>query len=351
MEYNGESFNLNEHIKAMKSSGSRIINITHNADFDGIGSASLMRHYFKVPLENILLSDYEPSMINKVIEEVKRRIDENYTVILTDLGIDDKTIPLYNKLLDFIKSKNSTVIWLDHHNWPQECIDNIAYRTDFAIVGDNGKFCGAELTYKYLISENFDNLDFGKKIANLTHQSDFNLPNQDPVLYKIKDYITYCNNESDEDSLKKLVYTISKDDFTNKYIDELANKYKSKEKTNIDYLLDHMYTFKLKDHVVGIGFASYLESNSACYTISESCKSDMSIFVNIGKGRINLRSKGDFDCIPIAMAFGGNGHKNASGASLDEGSIKVIGSIEKQKEFVDKVNRLMKNLYLNKSTT
>ncbi len=329
---------------------SKVYNITHIADFDGIGSASIIRHYFKIPIQNILFCDYTPEKIKEVLDIVKSD-NKSKTIILSDLGIDEKTIPLFTDLINHLKATNSKIIWLDHHNWTDKAINDIGRRCDYIIGGDNGKYCGAELVYQNLIISYFKDTNLGEKLSNIAHKTDFNLPNKGETINNLIEAITYINNHHLND-LSKLVEVISEGNIDSDRIKDYANQYIIEEKDSIITLKKNIFKKQLSNKIiVGVGFANFIESNKAASIIKDTTNCDISIFIGPKENKISIRSNDKVNSIEIASILGGNGHERAAGASVDK---KVKLNIKNPKSIHSYANYILKlseKIYENKRVT
>lgn len=343
LKFAKDNFDIDKAVKEMLDRKDHIISITHREDFDGIGSAAIIKHYFNIPDSNLMFGDYKSSTINAITEKIKAMNLSKMFVIITDLGLDEPLIPAYQSLISYLKDKDSYVIWLDHHNWSNETVEKVAKMCDFAVVGDNDKFCGAELTFRELIKGRFDE-GFGEKIAAFTHKTDFNLPNLEDFLLNIIKYITYSNYHGSDNALVELVNFVSEEDFNNEKINETAQLYNKEESENLEKLKSMVFDYSInEDYKIGIGFGGNINSTKACLIVSDLTNSDISIFVNVPMAKISIRGKGKLDCIKLANKMGGNGHFNAAGAPLTE-SIE-LSDREKIKAEADKMAAMAKEVY------
>jgi nanoRNase/pAp phosphatase (c-di-AMP/oligoRNAs hydrolase) len=76
-------------------------------------------------------------------------------------------------------------------------------------------------------------------------------------------------------------------------------------------------------------FTEHYNSEIGDYLL-QNLKVNYVLMINAKKSKVSLRSKGNFDVSEIALKFGGGGHKNAAGFTLDmfnvaESTLKRIG--------------------------
>ena len=129
--------------------------ISHSSDIDGVGSAALVRAKYGVPSKNMLFTNYSKESVEYVEKQMKGRYTKGMTLFLADLGVNERIIGNFLRIVDNVKKRSGTVIWFDHHPWTKGSVKKLAGRCDVAIVGENKDYCATEITYKELMLVKF----------------------------------------------------------------------------------------------------------------------------------------------------------------------------------------------------
>ncbi|MCL5099803.1 MAG: hypothetical protein M1158_01635 [Candidatus Marsarchaeota archaeon] len=293
----------------------RIAVVSHRRDFDGIAcAAELLRRYDK----RIAYMVFTNPNWNE-FSSVMRKLDgfSNGTVIITDLNTSADYLPNLPGLLDSLRSRDNTVIWIDHHPWLSQVVEAIKSYTDLLICGENPK-CGAELVHENLCNGD----ETCRVIAELAHITDFNLKADDRATDEALTHISEIIALLDFDDKKtnamrrELVEVVAEGKITGSTIDGLYAEYKKSESENIDGIRRSVHQYKIGRHTIGIAFSENLQSNKACALIKELTGSDIMVYVTTKDGVAHVRSDAGIDSSVLSRALGGNGHQQASGFKL-----------------------------------
>lgn len=305
--------------KLVKSNRASIYNVTHIADFDGMGSAAMLMHYAGVPKERIFFGNYMRQAIDRIIEELNAAKLHNSLIIFTDMGVNDSTIETLKGLLHWLKDKGNKVAWIDHHPWNDTAVREIGGECAYLVAGENKNYCATELVYKELF-ENEADTAYGMNLANIAHYADFNIRNEqlDPLLFEITGAITYINyNQGNIARLRDLVSEFAKGNYKNGITKEAYANYLKDSELSIKELEESLEKHSIGNLTLGIGYSKRLGSTQACAIIADELKADIAIFVNTDSRKVSLRSDKAVDCSKLAIALGGGGHPQASGCEVN----------------------------------
>ena len=183
----------------------RVIICTHEADIDGMYSASvaLMRYpRAKVSFYNYGLDNFK-KMFDYLKYESKRK---DGLAIISDLGINDDNVSnLCIESIQYLKKRQWAVIWVDHHPWHRKSL--ISIRKLVKLFHDSsGKKCATELMYEKLMYKNKN----AEQLKSIAHSSDFmsNIKNHDSRLSELIHF--YKNSANSKQNLESLVQKASK---------------------------------------------------------------------------------------------------------------------------------------------
>lgn len=154
----------------------KTIFVTHESDVDGIFSAAL--GLMRFPLSKVLFTTYGKENFQNVFNIIYKEVISTKDIgqiIIADLGLSENNLDLIKELLNFLKSNQWSLIWIDHHPWTDEAIKMIKEEKEFRLILDNsGSLCASELVYKEFLVDNF----IAEKLANIAHTTDFLLDDQ-----------------------------------------------------------------------------------------------------------------------------------------------------------------------------
>ncbi|MDE1824032.1 MAG: hypothetical protein KGH74_01905 [Candidatus Micrarchaeota archaeon] len=286
--------------------------ISHSSDIDGVGSAALIGAKYGVPSKNMLFTNYSKESVEYVEKEMKKRHAQGMTLFLADLGVNERIIGNFLRIINSVKRSNGTVIWFDHHPWTKESIRKLAGRCDVAIVGENKDYCATEIAYKELGLRNW----FLDRFVGLVHYSDFNLKPKDVktrrligtyalsiASYEMKGPRSYTNR-----MLRHIVDVISSSKFTDKRIESDARRFDMLNKKRTNDMLKELYIRR----DFALGFSNDVQTTDACMRIIERSNKNIGMYINLRTGTGHLRAlKGDYS--ELARKLGGGGHPKAAG--------------------------------------
>ncbi len=327
---------------------SKIYNLTHIEDMDGMTSAALLKHYYDLPYENIIFADYGELNLKNTIADMKKSIS-NGVLVITDLSLNEKFIPIFKKFLRFARTKKNKVIWLDHHFCGEDTINSIFPLLDYAVIGENRKFCGAELVYNILCEKS----EIGSTLAKIAHAMDFKVEIEEKYNKHIKNIlyaISYLNkNGNYKKNLRDFIKDIENLDFNSELIRNAARKYTETAKIETKYIINNTSVFDSNGYKIAVGFGKDLNSTDVCDSIEKKVNSDLIIYAKSDSYSASLRrSKNiDINCIKIAAKMGGGGHPFAAGFPIP---VNIdIATNTGRKIFVNKIKKVVDSVLKNDS--
>ncbi len=143
--------------------------ISHDKDVDGVASAAIVWRYAKKKGldHDVVLTDY--GSFESAFSRVRDLKDT--LIIITDLGLDDKSCDTILPDLKTAVSNGCRVVWLDHHRWSKNSIRSILRLGNNSVLKINHDFCASEIAYKVLMPGD----DISRELATIAHDTDFNL--------------------------------------------------------------------------------------------------------------------------------------------------------------------------------
>jgi len=143
--------------------------ISHDKDVDGLNSAAIIWRYAKSKgLEfSVTLTDY--GAFETVFSSIAAK--RNTLIIVSDLGVDDTTLPSVLPGLTRAVSQGCRIVWLDHHQWSDKAIKAILSLPNRPVLKVNHDYCAAEIVHKVLMP----NDAISEELARIAHDTDFNL--------------------------------------------------------------------------------------------------------------------------------------------------------------------------------
>lgn len=287
--------------------------LTHKADIDGLSPIVFLK-LIRDDVEQILLNANE---INEKMTEIIRnksylQYDE---IFVTDLSLSKETCELIMSTGHEDRFKS-----FDHH---ATCLDanDFPFGTSISENEDGVKECATSLIYKYLLKtypETFENPAI-RDYTELVRQSD--------TWDWVKTNNKYANWLSD------LLPIIGRDDFIDFYVNFFKENKKFYFTEKQIYLLETeekrvqryieesektMFHAKLCGRRCGVVFAELHRSMLGNYLAEKYANClDFIVIINMQQG-LSFRSyKKDVNVGEIASIYGGGGHINSSGASMD----------------------------------
>ena len=292
-----------------------VISLTHATDIDGVGSAALIRMKYGIPLGRMFFADYSLEVLAKVEKEVKDAIGDGTTLIIADLAVNDRTMPYFMRIVKSVKARNGRVFWFDHHPWSENAERLLAGLCDVAILGENERYCGAEITRIELGV----NSRFAKDFCRIVHYSDFNIRPKAKSDYETIGYYALSiasyhlkSHENGTKALRHIAYVISRGKLLDKTIKDDARRFRRMNDREVGKMLRNVYLSK----DMAVGFAGHVQKTYACMKLIEKTGKDIGIYVNLKDGRGHMRSIKS-DVSKLAGRFHGGGHVHAAGFSPD----------------------------------
>ena len=316
----------------------RVILFSHESDVDGIFSTAI--GLIRYPQARTFFLDYSKESFMKIINQFffSNESQEKNLFIISDLGFNDNLLSIFKSTLNNLNKIKNEIIWVDHHPWSKNTIDEIHSFVEL-ILDDSGKKCATELIYERFLLDN----DYAKHLANLAHSTDFFVKDQyiTPLPEIIRYYLTF--NDSYE-RLSKLAHKISKGVLWDIQLGEDYKKYEFLRDNDKKQVLEELKIKKIDDlNVVFVRSTPYLQTSLFSEEIFNKTKADLAIFY--GKnGKISIRRNNDkIDCNTIALKLiDGGGHKFAAGGTIRSNPNNVEDIISEIEETILKI-RILNN--------
>jgi uncharacterized protein len=290
----------------------RVTLFSHESDVDGIFSTSI--GLLRYPQARTFFLDYSKESFMKIVNQIffSNESQEKNILIVSDLGFNDSLLSIFKSAFLGSQKSNNEVIWVDHHPWSKNTIDEVKPFVEL-ILDNSGIKCAAELMYERFL---FDN-GYAKHLANLAHTIDFFT--KDQYLTPLPEIIRYYLNFNDSyERLAKLAHKISKGILWDIDLSEDYRIYASLRDTEKRKVLNDLKIKKIDDlNVVFVRSSPYIQTSLFSEEIFNLTNADLAIFY--GKnGKISIRRNNDkIDCNAIALnLIDGGGHKFAAGGTI-----------------------------------
>jgi uncharacterized protein len=184
----------------------RVIICSHEADIDGIYSASIALMNF--PRANLLFYNYGLDNFKKMFDFIKNESKKSTRglVIISDLAInDEKVSALCVDSIQCLKKRKWSVIWVDHHPWQRKSMMSIRKLCKL-FHNSSGKKCATEIMYEKLMYKN----KIAEQLKLIAHSSDFmtNIKSHDSRVSELIHF--YRNSVNSRQKLEFLVHKASK---------------------------------------------------------------------------------------------------------------------------------------------
>lgn len=243
------------------------------------------------------------SNANKIKDTIARSLIEEWEIeklYILDISGNEKAFR--------VASVYNNVIWIDHHEWTVEC----KYK-NIEITLSNDFSAASVISKKYGISD---------RLVEIADHLDQNTPKNE-VEEGFRDLISSIRNLQNRDREKiaeSLVFSMLNTD-----IEEIIEK-------NKNYIINFRNEMekikeKLKSEIVRKKINNInlifikTDKNIPVYKIQEMLEENWDILIVLYSKnyfwKIEFRSK-DLNILPLAIIYGGGGHKKAAGASLYE---------------------------------
>jgi uncharacterized protein len=305
--------------------------ISHESDVDGIFSASiaLMRY----PQGKTFFTTYGKDNFLKISEIVYNEVisSQGYgQVIISDLGLNDDLIDLFEEIFTFLKSNLWTIIWIDHHPWSNKAIESAIEKGSVQLLLDKSEnVCSSEIMYEKFLKGNA----IAEELSKIAHATDFFTRNQEipPLPELIVFYKTFTDFYS---RIAKLTNKISKGTLWDTEMQKDYNQYiKLREQAKIE-TFNKIKLFETDNHlkVSLVPTSPYLQISLFSEEVFKKTNSDIAFFIN-KEGKVSIRRNNNvIHCNSIAkQLLDGGGHRFAAGGRLKsnpEDTDKVIDELK-----------------------
>ena len=294
----------------------KTIIISHESDVDGIFSASIALMRF--PQAKTLFTSYGQENFLRISQILYNEIisnPEKGQVIISDLGLNDDIIDLFEEVFTFLKSNLWTVVWIDHHPWSERAIKSATEKGSVQLFLDNSeKKCATEVMYEQYLKGNF----IAEELSKIAHTTDFFTKDQD--IPPISELIIYYKTFPDFYArISKLTGNVAKGILWNTemqkdYDQFIIQSNKAKEET-----LKNLDNFGTKCGIkISLAMTSpYIQISMFSEDVFKRTNADVAFFLN-GEGKISIRRNNDnIQCNEIAkQLLEGGGHKFAAGGKI-----------------------------------
>jgi oligoribonuclease NrnB/cAMP/cGMP phosphodiesterase (DHH superfamily) len=317
----------------------RVTLFSHESDVDGIFSSSI--GLIRYPQARTFFLDYSKESFMKIINQIffSNESQEKNIFIISDLGFNDSLLSIFKSTFLGCKKSNNEVIWVDHHPWSDNTIDEVNPFVEL-ILDNSGIKCAAELMYERFLLDNA----YAKHLANLAHTIDFFTKGQ--YLTPLPEIIRYYLNFNDSyERLAKLAHKISKGILWDIDMSEDYTKYETLRDTDKKRVLNDLKIKKINElNVVFVRSSPYIQTSLFSEEVFNLTNADAAIFY--GKnGKISIRRNNDkFDCNAIALnLIDGGGHKFAAGGTIRSDPNKLEDIISEIEQIIHKLEGSINN--------
>ncbi len=301
----------------------KIIIFSHESDIDGMGSIILGKLAFKNIAYQLLPNPESLELTFRKLLTEQKLLSYNQ-IYITDLALRNPSLEMVAN-----SSLKDKVLIFDHH---QRSIDeklNIYPFTQIIEEDQNGKKCGTELFYEYLIQHNLiTNTPIIKDFVELTRLEDtWEWQNKGKFGIMAHDLAIYFNIVGPEAYISNITTKLkdSKERFTFTFEEQnQINEKKAQTLKVLNDLLKEIVYFKDEfNNKFGIVYAKYEYRNDLpeyIRTINNPENIKYLIIVALDKGENGQKSyrtiTDGFDVNHIAKNHGGGGHKSAAAVNI-----------------------------------
>lgn len=309
----------------------RVIICTHEADIDGMYSASVALMRF--PRAKVSFYNYGLNNFKKMFDNLKYESKTKHGLaIISDLGInDDNLSDLCVESIQYLKKRHWSVIWVDHHPWHRKSLKSI--RKLVKLLHDSsGKKCATELMYEKFMHKNKN----AEQLKSIAHSSDFmiNVKNHDSRLSELIHF--YKNSANSKQYLESLVQKASKG--------ILWDSEMQKDYTKFIKICDFQRKESLKTLTIKkvlslkVAFAftyPYVQTSLFSHELFSNKKIDLAMLFN-RRGKVSIRRNTDrISCNKIASYLvEGGGHDFASGGKLQSKPRDIKACIKEMEDAI-----------------
>lgn len=309
----------------------RVIICTHEADIDGMYSASVALMRF--PRAKVSFYNYGLDNFKKMFDYLKYESKtKDGLAIISDLGINDNNVSnLCVASIQYLKKRQWAVIWVDHHPWHRKSL--ISIRKLVKLFHDSsGKKCATELMYEKLMYKNKN----AEQLKSIAHSSDFmsNIKNHDSRLSELIHF--YKNSANSKQNLESLVQKASKGIL---WDSEMQKDYTKFIKISDFQKKESLKTLTLKKILsLNVAFAftyPYVQTSLFSHELFSNMKVDLAMLFN-RRGKVSIRRNTNrISCNKIASYLvEGGGHDFASGGKLQSNPRDIKACIREMEEAI-----------------
>ena len=309
----------------------RVIICTHEADIDGMYSASVALMRF--PRSKVSFYNYGLDNFKKMFDYLKYESKtKNGLAIISDLGInDDNVCNLCVESVQYLKKRHWAVIWVDHHPWHRKSL--ISIRKLVKLFHDSyGKKCATELMYEKLMYKNKN----AEQLKSIAHSSDFmsNIKNHDSRLSELIHF--YKNSANSKQNLESLVQKASKAIL---WDSDMQKDYTKFIKISDFQKKESLKTLTIKKILsLNVAFAftyPYVQTSLFSHELFSNMKIDLAMLFN-RRGKVSIRRDTNrISCNKIASYLvEGGGHDFASGGKLQSNPRDIKACIKEMEEAI-----------------
>jgi uncharacterized protein len=309
----------------------KTIIISHESDVDGIFSASIALMRF--PQAKTFFTSYGRENLLKISEIIYNEIvstQEIGQIIISDLGLNDDMIELFEDIFIFLKSNMWSITWIDHHQWSEKAIKSAIEKGSVQLTLDKTeKLCATQLMYDKFLKGN----SIAEELSKMAHTTDFFTKDQEipPLSELIIFYKTFPDFYS---RISKLTSIIAKGNLWNTEMQKDYNQFSKLREIAKDSTFDKIKNFETENgtKVSLVSTSPYLQISLFSEEVFKKTGSDVAFFFN-KEGKISIRRNNEIiQCDKIAkQLLEGGGHKFAAGGRLKsnpEDIDKVIDEIK-----------------------
>ena len=309
----------------------RVIICTHEADIDGMYSASVALMRF--PRAKVSFYNYGLDNFKKMFDYLKYESKtKDGLAIISDLGINDNNVSnLCVASIQYLKKRQWAVIWVDHHPWHRKSL--ISIRKLVKLFHDSsGKKCATELMYEKLMYKNKN----AEQLKSIAHSSDFmsNIKNHDSRLPELIHF--YKNSANSKQNLESLVQKASKGIL---WDSDMQKDYTKFIKISDFQKKESLKTLTLKKILsLNVAFAftyPYVQTSLFSHELFSNMKVDLAMLFN-RRGKVSIRRNTNrISCNKIASYLvEGGGHDFASGGKLQSNPRDIKACIREMEEAI-----------------
>jgi uncharacterized protein len=292
----------------------RVIICTHEADIDGIYSAAVA--LMKFPMAKLSFYNHGLDNIKKMFDYLKNESNKTRggLAIISDLGInDDNVSQLCLDSIQYLKKRQWSVIWVDHHPWHRKRLKSI--RKLIKLFHDlSGKKCATEIMHEKFMCKN----KIVEQLKLIAHSSDFmtNFRSHDPRLSELIHFYRITANS--KKNLESLVQKASKGIL---WDSDMQNDYRKFIKISDFQKKESLKTLTIKK-ILSFNMAfvftyPYVQTSLFSNELFSNMNIDLAMLFN-RRGNVSIRRSTDkISCSKIASYLvEGGGHEFASGGKL-----------------------------------